>query len=30
MLDQTRRLIEEVLPLVTQRWPKAGRRLAAE
>ncbi|MGH7060512.1 MAG: LLM class flavin-dependent oxidoreductase, partial [Stellaceae bacterium] len=30
MLDQTRRLIEEVLPLVAARWPKAKKRLAAE
>jgi probable F420-dependent oxidoreductase len=30
MLAQTRRLVEEVLPLVATRWPKPKRRLAAE
>jgi hypothetical protein len=30
MLAQTRRLIEEVLPLVATRWPKPKKRLAAE
>ncbi|HEU0217124.1 MAG TPA: LLM class flavin-dependent oxidoreductase [Stellaceae bacterium] len=30
MLDQTRRLIDEVLPLVAARWPKPKRRMAAE
>ncbi|MGA7260213.1 MAG: hypothetical protein WBX30_04830, partial [Stellaceae bacterium] len=29
MLSQTRRLIEEVLPLVAARWPKPARRRAA-
>ena len=29
MLTQTRRLIEEVLPLVAVRWPKPGKRRAA-
>ena len=30
ILAQTRRLIEEVLPLVASRWPKQKKRLAAE
>ena len=30
MLAQTRRLVEEVLPLVAVRWPKPRKRLAAE
>jgi probable F420-dependent oxidoreductase len=30
ILAQTRRLIEEVLPLVATRWPKQRKRLAAE
>jgi len=30
MLDQTRRLVDQVLPLVAERWPKAKKRLAAE
>jgi alkanesulfonate monooxygenase SsuD/methylene tetrahydromethanopterin reductase-like flavin-dependent oxidoreductase (luciferase family) len=30
MLAQTRRLVEEVLPLVAGRWPRAKKRLAAE
>jgi probable F420-dependent oxidoreductase len=30
MLTQTRRLIDEVLPRVALRWPKAKNRLAAE
>ena len=30
MLAQTRRLINEVLPLVAARWPKPKRRMAAE
>jgi alkanesulfonate monooxygenase SsuD/methylene tetrahydromethanopterin reductase-like flavin-dependent oxidoreductase (luciferase family) len=29
MLAQTRRLVEEVLPLVAARWPKAKKRAAA-
>jgi hypothetical protein len=29
MLSQTRRLIEEVLPLVAARWPKPEKRRAA-
>ena len=29
MLSQTRRLIEEVLPLVAARWPKPAKRRAA-
>jgi hypothetical protein len=29
-MAQTRRLIEEVLPLAATRWPKAKKRLAAE
>ena len=29
ILAQTRRLIEEVLPLVAERWPKPRRRAAA-
>ncbi len=29
-LGQTRRLIEEVLPLVAMRWPKPSKRMAAE
>ena len=29
MLTQTRRLIEEVLPLVAMRWPKPGKRRGA-
>ena len=29
MLAQTRRLIEEVLPLVEMRWPKPGKRRSA-
>jgi probable F420-dependent oxidoreductase len=28
MLEQTRKLVEDVLPMVTARWPKPGRRLA--
>jgi hypothetical protein len=30
MIAQTRRLIDEVLPLVAARWPKPKRRMAAE
>jgi probable F420-dependent oxidoreductase len=30
VMAQTRRLIEEVLPLVAARWPKAKKRMAAE
>jgi alkanesulfonate monooxygenase SsuD/methylene tetrahydromethanopterin reductase-like flavin-dependent oxidoreductase (luciferase family) len=30
MMAQTRRLIEEVLPLVKSRWPKLKKRMAAE
>jgi probable F420-dependent oxidoreductase len=30
VMAQTRRLIEEVLPLVAARWPKPPKRLAAE
>src|SRR5204863_5907901 len=30
MMAQTRRLIDEVLPLAAARWPKAKKRLAAE
>ena len=30
MMAQTRRLIDEVLPLAATRWPKAKKRLAAE
>jgi alkanesulfonate monooxygenase SsuD/methylene tetrahydromethanopterin reductase-like flavin-dependent oxidoreductase (luciferase family) len=30
LMAQTRRLIEEVLPLAAARWPKAKKRLAAE
>jgi probable F420-dependent oxidoreductase len=30
MMAQTRRLIEEALPLAATRWPKAKKRLAAE
>jgi alkanesulfonate monooxygenase SsuD/methylene tetrahydromethanopterin reductase-like flavin-dependent oxidoreductase (luciferase family) len=30
LMAQTRRLIEEVLPLAATRWPKAKKRLAAE
>jgi probable F420-dependent oxidoreductase len=30
MLAQTRRLIEEVVPIIAARWPKAKKRLAAE
>jgi probable F420-dependent oxidoreductase len=30
IMAQTRRLIDEVLPLVATRWPKPKRRLAAE
>jgi hypothetical protein len=29
ILSQTRRLIEEVLPLVAARWPKPVKRRAA-
>jgi len=29
MLGQTRRLIEEVLPLAAMRWPKPGKRRGA-
>ena len=29
MLAQTRRLVEEVLPLVAARWPRPSRRAAA-
>jgi hypothetical protein len=29
-MAQTRRLIDEVLPLVAARWPKPQRRQAAE
>ncbi|MGH7113960.1 MAG: LLM class flavin-dependent oxidoreductase [Stellaceae bacterium] len=29
LLAQTRRLIEEVLPLVAARWPRSGKRAAA-
>ena len=30
IMAQTRRLIDEVLPLVAARWPKARKRMAAE
>jgi len=30
IMAQTRRLIDEVLPLVAARWPKPKRRMAAE
>ena len=30
IMSQTRRLIDEVLPLVAARWPKPATRLAAE
>src|SRR5438477_11569617 len=30
MMAQTRRLVDEVLPLAASRWPKAKKRLAAE
>jgi probable F420-dependent oxidoreductase len=30
MLEQTRRLVEEVLPLAAARWPRPNKRLAAE
>lgn len=30
MLAQTRRVIDEVLPLVAARWPKPAKRAAAE
>ncbi|MGH7048692.1 MAG: LLM class flavin-dependent oxidoreductase [Stellaceae bacterium] len=30
MMSQTRRLVDEVLPLVAARWPKPKKRLAAE
>jgi len=30
MMAQTRRLIDEVLPLAAARWPKPKKRLAAE
>jgi hypothetical protein len=30
MYLQTKRLIEEVLPIVASRWPKPAKKLAAE
>jgi len=30
MYAQTKRLIEEVLPIVATRWPKPAKKLAAE
>jgi hypothetical protein len=30
IMAQTRRLIDEVLPLVAARWPKPRKRMAAE
>ena len=30
IMAQTRRLIDEVLPIVAARWPKPRKRLAAE
>ena len=30
MYLQTKRLIEEVLPLVAARWPKPAKKIAAE